>query len=213
MFCSDATWNADLRLPNFNAVSAQITASTQLLGKVTFTRGTCNLTGSNIPGAASTTTRIAEHVAFQNTIRIPYTPRIQPTETLQARLVDHLCWRPASRHMACLLSCRIDDVGTKRLLWDILLLTGVTNNPAAAAVSQLLGSNPFGALGGTCQQVATAGVPPLTPMWTCGLQVQGRCCIVQKYLWLPSSMAACWLRPPEGLNEGLPLCRRHVEAL
>lgn len=79
--------------------SAQITASTQLLGKVTFTRGTCNLTGSNIPG--------------------------------------------------------------------------VTNNPAAAAVSQLLGSNPFGALGGTCQQVATAGLPPLTPMWTCGLQVQG----------------------------------------
>lgn len=38
-------------------------------------------------------------------------------------------------------------------------IPGVTNNPAAAAVSQLLGSNPFGALsaGGGCTKVRFPG--------------------------------------------------------
>jgi hypothetical protein len=33
------------------AAATQITGSTQLLGRIQYTRGTCTLTGSNIPGA------------------------------------------------------------------------------------------------------------------------------------------------------------------
>jgi hypothetical protein len=38
-----------------------------------------------------------------------------------------------------------------------LRVAGVTNNPAAEAIIGMLGTNPFGALGGTCTQVTAAG--------------------------------------------------------
>jgi len=78
----------------------QITGSTQLLGKIMYTAGSCTLEGSTVPG--------------------------------------------------------------------------VTNNPAAAAVSQLLGTNPFGQLTqSSCTKVANSPVSPPTMKDTCGLRVQG----------------------------------------